>query len=154
MSQNLRDWRGNTTRFLEGENLVDQVREVTKAMQSTKLCELSSKDGSVKCRFLISARSQWLTSILPLVESSIEANKDATVGVKIGVSQGMAIGVTWIATCQECKRRTVQSTTLLVDLIPLLSLKSLALKPPECTFITWRLEIGNTYKTGNLAMYT
>lgn len=66
----------------------------------------------------------------------------------------MASGLTLIATCRECERHNKLSTTLLNDVLERLSLKSLAPSRPAAIFISWRLEIGNTYQGGTWGMST
>lgn len=156
MSQNLRDWRGNTTRFLEGQDLVETPlsESIPKMMQTispdsvSRLCENHYPNGSVKCRFLSSALSRWRMFIPDHVSRNFGAKNVGTSALKTGVNRGQAIGVQLIATCRECKRRKKLSITLSIELMPALSLKNLALSHPDAIFISWRMEISNSYKTG------
>lgn len=140
MQRKLQDWRGSSSRFLEGTT--DPLTDLTNELR-TKLCLIRSQDGSTECRFLGSVRLRWRT-VMPEAVGKVGAGVGQT-----GVNQGLACGVTLIATCRECKRRLVRSATLLTDALSQLSLKNLALNPPGGTFISWRLEISNCYRDGS-----
>lgn len=156
MSQKLRDWRGSTTRFLEGNDLVEtplseSIPEMMKTISPdsvSRLCENHYPDGSVKCRFLTSALSRWRMFIPDHVSRNFGAKNVGMAALKTGVNRGQAIGVLLIATCQECKRRKKLSITLSTESLPALSSKNLVLSPPEGIFISWRMEISNSFKSG------
>jgi len=140
------DWRGSSTKFPEGKYLVDPMTEIRD--RSSKLCEIVSQSGSVRCRFLSSALLQWQTFIHRVVEVRGSVKGMNLDSLKTGVAQGHLIGVKIIAGCQECKRHSTLSMTLLTEWLTGLLWKNLGLRLPAATFILWRLEIGNTYQSG------
>lgn len=145
------DWRGNSIRFPEGKYLVDELREWQKA--HLKFCEIVSENGLEECAFLSSALSHWRMFTPNLAGDLQRMNKGNMVSLQTGVDQGLAIGVKIIAGCQECGRHSSLSMTLWTELMPALLSKSLVLNPPVGTFITWRLEIGNTFQHGQWGMF-
>jgi len=149
-SEKRSDWRGSSNRFPEGKYLVDPMRELIK--QSWKFCEESSESGSVECRFLSSALLRWRTYIPNLVVGIFEESRKSTDFLKTGVALGQMIGVKITAGCQECGRHKKLSTTLSIEFMAALLSKNLVLSPPEGTFISWRLEIGNTFQGGQWEM--
>lgn len=152
MSQRLSDWRGSSTRFLEAEETISNGYAVTATLmrQVASACEKRLPDGSVKCRFLSLARLHWQTFIPKPAGKSSSANARGTRSyAKTGVDLGKAFGVRLTAGCRECRRHVKLSTTLPSDLIGQLSWKSLELKPPVATFISWRVEVSNSYQAGS-----
>ena len=137
---------GKSNRFPEGKYLIDT--NATLIRQNYRFCETNSLSGSDRCQFLSSARSRWQTFIPNLADEMRKVNAEDSAALKTGVSLGLLTGVKIIAGCQECGRHITLSTTLSIELIEALLWRNLVLKHPEGIFITWRLEIGNSYQRG------
>jgi hypothetical protein len=162
-SQKPNDWRGNSQRFrstsLQDQESMQQLLESVMRAQPTRMCEMLSENGSVECRFLSSALSHWQMFIGDQISKQGDGKRgeytnesfDAPATKQL-VSRGMASGIILIATCQECKRHRKLSTTLLKEQMDALSLRNLAPSQPAAIFISWRLEIGNTFQAGRWGM--
>ena len=162
-SQKQPDWRGSSTRFRSSSQIVSESMNTLLQNQlqnrPTHMCETLSPAGSVECRFLTSALSHWRTFIGALTSSESGEKRVRSSGESGGgpatrqaVSLGTAVGIILIATCQECKRRNVLSTTLSIEQLSALSLKNSVPSQPGAIFISWRLEIGNTFRAGKWGM--
>lgn len=150
MPQRLNDWRGSTTRFLEAEDYVPEVTSLKMLQkQFAPVCEKRLENGLKECLYLSSARLLWETYIPTLARK--RGGKSASDGLvsKTGVNRGLAVGVVLTAGCRECKQRLKRSTNLFPEQLDALLSRSLVLSPPAAIFISWRLEIGNTYQAGS-----
>lgn len=143
----LKDWRGSTTRFLEGDTIVDN--SLSKTLRLLKPCDMPGPDGSVTCVYLTLARSRWLTFTAENAGRQHVENRGSEKFAKIGANLGLACFVILRVTCQECKGRMERWLRWPVVWIGELSLKSLEPKPEDGTSTRWSLEISNRSPSGS-----
>lgn len=141
----MRDWRGSSTRHLEGSALVSHT-PASLIKDLAPWCVIVSENGSAQCRFLSLALSHWRTFIPTDALKSSERFGSSV--LKTGVNRGQAFAVRLTAGCRECKQHKKLSATLPTEWMQGLLSRSLVLSPPAATFISWRLEISNSYAHG------